>query len=281
MELKNQFISTKFKAYGGELISFISTKDHVEYLWTGDEDFWPGQAPTLFPIVGKVKSGIMNQHGVARRMEHNIINQSESSLSFELTYNDDTLKVYPYKFQLVTTYTIENKTLYINYKVKNLDTKDIYFSIGAHPGFNIPLCKDETFEDYYIEFSEKETAPIYPIDMSTGFIINKTEKFLENDNIIKLNHGLFENDALVFKGLNSKSISLKSTKSSKGVTMNFQGFPWFGIWSKPTGAPFVCLEPWFGHSDFNDFNGELYEKDAIEKLEVGSEFSCTFSITVF
>lgn len=281
MELKNQFISTKFKTYGGELTSLISTEDNLEYLWTGDEQYWPGQAPTLFPIVGKVKSGIMNQHGFARRMEHSVINKTDTSISFQLTYNDHTLKVYPYKFQLITTYTIKDKTLYINYTVKNLDTTDIYFSIGAHPGFNIPLSLNETFEDYYIEFNKKENAPIYPIDMSTGFIMSTPNKFLDDNHIIKLNHNLFEKDALVFKGLKSNSISLKSSKSTKGVTMNFQGFPWFGIWSKPTGAPFVCLEPWFGHSDFTDFDGEFHEKDGIEKLEVNKEFSCSFSITVF
>lgn len=281
MELKNQFISTKFKTYGGELTSLKSNEDALEYLWIGDKKYWPGQAPTLFPIVGKVKSGIMNQHGIARKMEHSVLNKSDNSISFELIYNDDTLKVYPYKFKLITTYTIENKTIYIKYTVKNLDTTNIYFSIGAHPGFNIPLSTKETFEDYYVEFNEKENAPIYPIDMSTGFIMSTPKKFLENANIIKLNHDLFKNDALVFKGLKSNSISIKSIKSTKGVTMNFEGFPWFGIWSKPTGAPFVCLEPWFGHSDFSNFDGEFHEKDAIQKLEVNGEFSCSFSITVF
>ena len=176
-------------------------------------------------------------------------------------WNEDTLRIYPYKFSLRLSYDLleEGKG---GYEVKNLDNKDIYFSIGGHPAFMCPLFKDEKFEDYYFEFNQKETAEIMLLDKNTGYLTKDRKEFLKDQNKINLSFNLFENDALIFDSLKSNSITLKSDKNNKSLTMNFTNFPYLALWTKATGAPFVCIEPWYGHADYIDFNGDF--KDSQE-----------------
>ncbi|SFA81589.1 aldose 1-epimerase family protein [Clostridium frigidicarnis] len=273
----NDFLEIFVKSHGAELSSIL--KYDIEYLWQGDETYWTGQSPILFPIVGKLKSGIMPQHGFGRRSDFSLIEHRDSFISFNLKYNEDTLKVYPYKSSLTLSYELVENTIKVSYNVENLDNKDIYFSIGAHPAFNVPLFETESLEDYYIELESKETAPIFPVTKD-GFISKDTKSFFNNNNLIPLTSKLFINDALIFNNLNSNEMAIKNTKNSRSIKLNFNGFPWFGIWSKPNNAPFVCLEPWFGHADFDDFNGDFSEKDGLIKLNVGEKFNTSYTITV-
>ncbi|MEW8955352.1 aldose 1-epimerase family protein [Clostridium sp.] len=273
----NNVLNVEVKSYGAELSKIL--KDETEYLWQGNENYWTGQAPILFPIVGKLKSGVMPQHGFGRRSEFSIVEERNDFLSFKLNYNEDTLKVYPYKFSLVISYELIDNSIKVTYNVENLDNKTIYFSIGAHPAFNVPLLPNEKMEDYYIKLEKKENADLYPITKD-GFICKDTTEFLKDSDIIPLSSDLFINDALIFNNLESKTISILNNKNSKKVTMDFEGFPWFGIWSKNNSAPFVCLEPWFGHADFEDFNGEFKEKDGLIVLEENKTFTASYTITI-
>ena len=261
--LKNSTIKITASTYGGELHNLTSEKTNTEYLWNGDSTYWKYHAPILFPIVGKVKDGEyrvcgqtykLPQHGLARISEFNMINKTDDSITFELKYSEDTLKVYPYKFSLRINYTLIDNGVKVTYSVENLDDKTIYFSIGAHPAFMCPIEKNETMNDYYFEFNEVENTPIMPLN-SDGYFKHEKEPYLNNSNIIPLSKEVFKNDALVFEDLKSNKISLKSKNHNKSLTMDFTGFPYMGLWSKPTGAPFVCIEPWFGHADFCDFSG--------------------------
>ena len=273
----NNVLNVEVKSYGAELSKIL--KDNTEYLWQGDENYWTGQAPILFPIVGKLKSGVMPQHGFGRRNEFSLVEKKNDFLSFKLDYNEDTLKVYPYKFSLLISYELIENSIKVTYNVENLDDKTIYFSIGAHPAFNVPLLSGEKMEDYYLKFEKKETAPIYPITKD-GFISKDTKEFLKDSDRIPLSSELFINDALVFNNLDSKTLAILNNKNSRKVTMDFQGFPWFGIWSKSNNAPFVCLEPWFGHADFNDFNGEFKDKDGVIALDKNKSFTASYTITI-
>lgn len=273
----NNFLEASVKPHGAELSSIL--KDGVQYLWQGNETYWTGQSPILFPIVGKLKSGVMPQHGFGRRSDFSLVEHKDSFISFNLKYNEDTLKIYRYKFSLTLAYELIENTIKVSYKVENLDDKSIYFSIGAHPAFNVPLLKNECMEDYYIEFESNETAPIYPVT-KYGFISKDVKQFFTGNNSIPLSSNLFINDALIFNNLNSNEMTIKNTKNSRSIKLNFKDFPWFGIWSKPTNAPFVCLEPWFGHADFDDFHGDFSEKDGLIKLNVGKEFNTSYTITV-
>ncbi|WP_297637801.1 aldose 1-epimerase family protein [uncultured Clostridium sp.] len=285
--LENSTIKITASTDGGELHSLTSQIDKTEFLWNGNEEFWKYHAPILFPIVGKVidghytvegKSYSLPQHGLARVSEFTMIEKSNSHIIFSLTYSDKTLEVYPYKFELQIRYDLIDSGVKVSYKVINKDDKEIFFSIGAHPAFMCPILPDETMEDYFFSFNEKETSSLLTLN-AEGYFSKTRANFLNNENIISLSKDVFKNDALVFDNLKSNQISLKSKKHSKSLTMDFTGFPYMGLWSKPTGAPFVCIEPWFGHSDFEDFNDEFKNKEGIQHLHINADFSCSYTVS--
>lgn len=286
--LENENIRVVASSNGGELHSIKKINDETEYLCNGDERYWKYHAPVLFPIVGKVNGGKykidgieyeLPQHGLARTREFKLIEKSESRIVFELQYDEETLKVYPFKFVLRIGYTLMEYGVETSYEVINKDNKDIYFSIGGHPAYMCPINQGESFEDYYFEFDKVEKSSKILLN-SNGLFTKNKELFMENSKELPLSIEIFKDDAIVFNDLKSNKISLKSRKSDKSVTMDFSGFPYLGLWTKPTGAPFVCIEPWFGHADYEDFNGDFKDKEGINKLAVGKSFKAAYLVTV-
>lgn len=286
--LENSSIKITASTHGGEIQSISSKIDETEYLWDGNPEYWKYHAPILFPIVGKVinskyrvdgKTYELPQHGLARTSEFTLISKTDDTVTFELNFSEESLKVYPYKFSLKAIYELEDNTVKITYSVKNLDDKAIYFSIGTHPAFMCPINESGTLEDYYFEFSEKEISNRKVIT-EEGYLSSDEEACLNSTDILSLSKELFKNDALVFDNLKSNKIAIKSKGTNKSLTVDFTGFPYMGLWAPKDGAPFVCIEPWFGHTDYEDFNGEFSEKEGVILLDVGKEFSCTYKITV-
>lgn len=288
-ELENNNIKIIASTFGGELHSIKNKNDDSEYLWNGNEEYWKYHSPILFPIVGRVKDNTyrvdgksyeLPQHGLARTREFEMIEKSDSHIVFELTWSEDTLKVYPYKFSLKLTYTLLENGVTVAYNVTNLDDNTIYFSIGAHPAFMCPIDSNESMEDYYFEFNKIENSSLMVLDPKTGYFTRDRKGYLNNTNIVPINLEIFKNDALVFDDLKSNIISIKSKNHNKSLSMDFSGFPYMALWTKATGAPFVCIEPWYGHSDFEDFTGELKDKAGIEKLNIGENFNASYDLFI-
>jgi len=286
--LENSSIKITASNQGGELYSLKNKDDNVEVLWNGDPTFWKYHSPILFPIVGKVKDlkyrvndceYTLPQHGIARVSEFDLVSRTESEITFELKYSEESLKVYPFKFSLRIKYILIDNSLNISYSVKNLDNKKIYFSIGSHPAFMLPLYKDESLEDYYFKFNNKETTSIMCLNKD-GYFIKDRLPFLDNSDTIPLSKKLFKNDALVFSDLISDEISICSKNHSKTLTFNFSNFPYLGLWAPGSGAPFICIEPWFGHADYEDFTGDFTDKEGVLSLDENSIFKCDFTVTI-
>lgn len=286
--LENEKIKIGVRSYGGEITSIFSKITEDEYLWNGDPKYWKYHAPILFPIVGKVfnneyrvdgKVYTLPQHGLARISEFEMVDISDSSITFELKYNKETLKVYPYKFVLRSTYEIIDNVVKVKYTVENLDNKNIYFSIGAHPAFMCPIKSNETLEDYYIEFDKDEKSDRLFL-LGDGYISQNKEPLLDNQKILNLNKELFERGALIFDDLKSDKITLRSKNSDNYLEVDFEKFPYMGIWSPEEGAPFVCIEPWYGLADKENYNGEFSNKKGIIDLDINDTFSCTFTVKV-
>jgi galactose mutarotase-like enzyme len=288
IQLKNECIEVEILKTGGELCSLKLVGDDTEYIWNADPAHWKRHAPVLFPIVGRVVNdqyrvnGVtyhLGQHGFARDMDFTVSDQSESHVTLTLKWSNETLKVYPFKFEFAITYAIVKNKVSIEYYINNLDNQPIYFSIGAHPGFNCPINEGESTSDYYFEFETNEDAGVTLLTKNGLF---KREKiaYLNNQNTIEINNELFKNGALIFDNLNSKRISLKSRKSERCVHVNFEGFPFLGLWSKSEGAPFVCIEPWIGHADYVDFEGDFSTKEDQICLDVQDVFTKKFEIII-
>jgi len=280
--LQNEFLTICVKPLGAELCS-IKSADDLEHLWQADPAVWGRHAPVLFPMVGKLrdnhytlndKTYKLSQHGFARDMKFSLIEQGESSLVYQLLPTAETRACYPFEFDLTITYRLSENALSIEYTVRNAGSATMPFSIGAHPGFTLPGPIDECF----MEFEKVETLSTRLLDCN-GLISEKISPVLENSNLLPLSKTLFDRDALIFMDAESESITLSATNSARRLTVEFAGFPEFGIWSKP-GAPFVCIEPWFGYADTEDPYGDLTDKPGIINLEAGKTFTCAHRIIV-
>ncbi|HET8827740.1 MAG TPA: aldose 1-epimerase family protein, partial [Pelobium sp.] len=267
--------------------SIVNKSNGTEYIWQANPDVWPFHAPNLFPVVGGLKDNTLNvdgkqyplgRHGFARHVTYRRIESAPLQAIFEYRYDEETLKAYPYKFEFQVIYHLEEKALRVSYKVINMDAGDIYFSVGAHPAFNVPFNEGEKFEDYYIEFSAEEELHTYQSG-SDGLLSGKTNLVDTQQNRLFLSRDLFVNDALIFKNIKSRSVILKSTKSDQQVKVSYPNFNVLGIWTKGN-APFICIEPWLGVSDTTGEAKDISEKEGIQKLEKGHVFETDYTIEI-
>lgn len=285
--LENDEIKVSLSSTGAELMSIIDKADQTEYIWQGNPDYWAFHAPHLFPVVGALNQDTLlvdgnkyplSRHGFARTSTFRRIESAPHQAIFELRYNQETLNSYPYKFEFQVIYFLVNRSLKVVFKVINLDEKDIYFSVGSHPGFNVPFSKNENFDDYYIEFQKQEDLKSHQLS-DHGLFNEETIAVPTPNKHLPLSYDLFVKDALVFKSLQSKSVILKSKNSTKQVKIDFPHFNYLGLWSK-NNAPFVCIEPWLGCADTEGKPMDISRKEAIQHLEHGHVFETDFTITV-
>lgn len=278
--ISNSKLKASIKHSGAELFS-LQDKQNKEYIWEGNPEFWGKHSPVLFPIVGTLKNNIYNinrkeyqlpRHGFARDMEFQLIDKTDNSATFSLRSNEDTLKKYPFEFELQLIYTLNGDTLNIEYKLINKGKTKMPFSIGAHPAIALP----ENFENYAFKFEKDENLK-YSL-LENDLISNKTEVLKTTNNLVQLNYKLFENDALVFKTLESNSLTILEN-SKPYIKVDFEDFPSLGIWTKEQ-AQFICIEPWFGYSDTAENSGDLFEKEGILILDANQTFNSKFSIQI-
>jgi galactose mutarotase-like enzyme len=285
--LENDFLKVTISSKGAEIHSIINKADSTEYMWQANPDVWAFHAPNLFPVVGGLKDNTLNvngqaytlnRHGFARHVVYRRIESTPVHAIFEYRYDKETLKVYPYKFEFQVIYYLEGKRLRISYKVINMDTGKIYFSVGAHPAFNVPFTAGESFEDYYLEFAEAETLITHQSG-DDGLLSGNTNVVATQDNRLPLSRALFVNDALIFKNIKSRAVTLKSSKSDKQVKVSYPNFDFLGIWTKGD-APFICIEPWLGVSDTAGEAKDISQKEGIQELKNGHVFETDYCIEV-
>ena len=285
--IENDLYKVAIRTQGAELTSFINKTTGVEHLWQADANLWPWYAPNLFPIVGALNNGQllvddksypMERHGFNRQSELLLLSSDAQSAKFSLPYCDKTLAIYPYKFDFQVHYDLIDTALRVTYKVINLDKKDIYFSVGGHPGFNVPFNKGEQYEDYYLEFETDEKLHTHLLSPD-GTFTGDTKLVPMKGNKLHLTRDLFVNDALVFKNMQSRMVTIKSTKHDQSLSVEFPHFNYVGIWAK-TGADFVCIEPWLGCADTAGKELNISQKEDIQKLRVGHVFESAFFISM-
>ncbi|HAB8657906.1 TPA_asm: aldose 1-epimerase family protein [Listeria monocytogenes] len=288
IKLENEVLLVEMKTAGAELTRIFHKDTGLEYLWNTDSKFWGRHSPVLFPTVGRLvedtylvdgKPYHLGQHGFARDRDFQVIEQTEKSVRFELDADEDSLAVYPYKFKLSIIYTIEKNTVAVSYEVENTDNKRIYFSIGAHPAFNLPLTDGTTFEDYYLDFGTEENLETLCLEgpYRSGEIKKVVDKPAQ---YLPLSYDLFKNDALIFEALKQKEMTIKSDKTPHFVKVSFPEFPFVGVWTAKPGTPFLCIEPWYGIADGAGESVELRDKAGIEHLEPEAVFASEYEITV-
>ncbi len=287
--IENEKLRVQISDRGAQLWS-IQTKDGTEYLWQGDKAYWVDKAPNLFPYIARLTEGKYTLEGKSYEMTiHGFVNysmltaeeQKPDSIVFLLTQNEETRKMYPFDFAYRVAYTLENDRLAVRFSVENKNDRTMYFGIGGHPGFNVPLEKGLDFTDYYLEFDEAKN-PVR-IDFSPTCCLTGEDKpyALACGNRILLSHDMFDQDAIVLKDM-AKAVTLKSDKSSRAVRVEYPQMDYIGFWHMPhTDAPYICIEPWSSLPSRQDVVEDLTAQPGLVSLEAGKTYENVWTIQIF
>ena len=275
--IKNEFLTVSLDTVGAELISAVNNETQKEYIWQGTPSIWNGHAPLLFPIAGRLrddayiydgKTYSLPKHGFARRSEFTVVRKKTDSVAFALSENEKTLMVYPFSFYLSAEYRLEGKKLCVTNKVYNRGAKPMYFSLGAHPAFNLEIGGK-------VVFSEKEPLKTVLTD-AYGLDVGIKTLNPMSDTVVIDEH-IFDADALFLPDMKSTSATLVTKDGEEVLRMTYGKVPYLGLWAKP-GAPYVCIEPWFGMCDHYNVSGKIEEKPAILALDSKKEFVFSYEI---
>ena len=288
--ISNNFLRISVKHHGAELSSLKRERDGAELLWQGNPEYWTGQSPVLFPIVGNVpedkysfegKQYLLGRHGFARRSDFELENRSDAQLRFALRSNEKSREVYPFDFVLFETFSLKENLLEVVFEVQNPGKEPLYFSIGAHPAFKCPVTPDGLMSDYHLEFELKEN--LNRRMQGDPLLTGRQSTFLRDSRVVPLSHELFYDNAIILQQVESGWIDLvegDGAASRPIIRLHAEGFPYLGIWSPVNDAPFVCIEPWYGVASTVGDSDDLPSKEGIMKLAPGALFTCSYSIEV-
>ena len=266
---------------GAELNSYSNPSGN-EYVWNSDPAYWLRSSPLLFPTVGNVRNGEtvikdhiyqMPKHGFCKESEFEVTEQTENSVTFLLKANEETLKHYPYDFELYLSYHLNGSTLSMDYRVINKDSDIMYYHIGAHPGFMCPVNNGENIENCILRFEKEENFISYEYDIKNlEFNFNHKVSQKAEGNTLPLTISMFDQDAVFFEHTNSHYVSFVNAITGKGVSVYYPDFESIAIWTPAGGkAPFLCLEPWNGSGIFHQDDDIFAHKHGILTLESGKE----------
>ena len=268
-KIENEFFTCEIDDMGAQLHSLKSKENGREYIWQGNPDIWYGQAPVLFPVIGQLINDkyfyngteyTMPKHGLARKLLFKVKECEGAKAVFSLESDENTLKSYPFDFEYLVTFELEGKALVNTMTVVNKTDGEMYFSVGAHPAFN---CKVGDV----IEFEQPETLATERIDKE-NLIIDEKFPLIENSREIVITKEIFEPDALILSDIKSKKLRIKGENE---IEFTFGACPFLGIWAKP-GAPYVCIEPWYGVNDGREVKSDISQKRGIQHLNKGETF---------
>jgi galactose mutarotase-like enzyme len=287
--IENDCLKVQVADLGAELMSVRTKADDCEYLWQGDAAYWSGRACVLFPICGRLvgnrythqgKTYEMGNHGFTRHSVFEVFSQETDRITMTLKANDTTRAQYPFEFELRMTYALEGNTVRQTYTVINHGNEPMPFTVGGHPGFNVPLVPGESFEDYYLEFGCVKSPKRVIMSESCHDSGVREDFALEDGKIIRLRHDLFDNDGIFLQDM-CKKVTLKSTRSSKFVQVHYPQMKFVGFWhATRTDAPYVCIEPWLGLPAYDGQVDELSTKHEMLTAAPGTVYENSFTMTI-
>jgi galactose mutarotase-like enzyme len=281
-------LTATIKAHGAEMCPLKSDAG-LEFVWQA-APAWPRHAPLLFPIVGRLandelrhrgKTYRMTQHGFARDSRFTWAERGESRCVLVLEDSETTRALYPFAFRLTATYAIDDAGLDLSLTIANTGKETLPASLGGHPAFNWPLEPGVSKEDYALTFANAESSPVRRLD--GGLLRAATEPSPVSGTVLPLSESLFVDDAIIFDRIDSNSVLYAagpSASSGPWLKMSWRGFRELGVWSKPSGAPFLCIEPWRGYASPAGFDGAFSDKPGLMHIAAGAEERLSFRIEV-
>lgn len=293
IQIENEQLTVQIDPLGAQMHSIKRNAERLEYLWQGDPKSWKRQAPVLFPFVGRLKDDQyeyqgkvyhQTQHGFARDREFKVVEQSSERVVFELRDDEKTRAAFPFAFVLTIAYQLDEDRLLVSYRVENpSNDQTLIYALGAHPGFNVPVDEQGSFET--TQFSVSPAIDYQQVKLVAPGPFNDLEHpaVLHMQQPIQLDHELFDEDALIFatKGM-PFTATLTEPQTNHGVHVQVNGAPFVGVWSPyPAQANLVCVEPWWGIADSIHSDGRLEDKQVMSRLASGKHEDYAFAIQPF
>ena len=289
--IENDFLKVTVDDKGAELVSVYDKECGIERMWNADPKVWNRHSPLLFPFVGRVVDGVYRhegveyemstQHGFARDRELELVEANGEKIVHLLKADDESRKIYPFEFELYVTHRFSAdspREVEITWEVVNVDSKEIFYSIGGHPGFALDSRLDCAREEYFIRLQGKRKFEYVLVNPDTGFVVpDKKYKLRLEDRIMPITKNLFDNDALIFEEEQVTKVEILNPIQEPWVSVSIEGFPYVALWSKTVGD-FICVEPWFGRTDDDGYDGELMDKPGEMRLGVSEKDEITYSI---
>lgn len=286
--IQNEHLTVTAAEKGAELQSILA-HDGTEYLWQGDARYWGDRALNLFPFVARLTAGKYELdgqlyhlpiHGFAPYRDFTLKENNGRKMVLELTDDVQTLLQYPRHFSFQVIYELAQNSLNICFRVENRDDKPLYFGLGGHPGFNVPLEKGKNFEDYHLRFGEYATCK-QVVFTDDCFPTGEMRPFpLKEGKILPLNHRLFDNDAIVLTDM-ATEVTLEAQQGGHSVTVRFPQMAYLGLWHWPkTDAPYLCIEPWGSLPAKAEEITVFEEKEDLYCLQPGKIYENNWSITL-
>lgn len=286
--LENEYLKVTVTDWGAQVKSVLRKCDGVEHIWQADPAVWGYHAPILFPYCGRLKDGKLEakgqvfeasaQHGFARTATHSLVCADEDKIVLELRESAETLAVFPWKFRLLSIFTLNGDTLCHTLRVENTDAESLSFGIGYHPAFAIPFDANHTYADYVLRFSENE-SPLCLGTAPKGLVNGQVYSLGSNLREIPVTAGMFDNDSHCMVNVKSKTLGLYEKDTGRGVVCDIGDFPYCLIWSKPGVPPFICIEPWHSLPSYAFGGIRWEEKPAAATVAPGENWETTLRTT--
>lgn len=281
IRLENNEVRIEVAPRGAELQSLYSKRTRREYLWQPGGELWAHHSMLLFPNAGRIcRDRILvdgreypaMMHGFAHEMEFEMVRVCEDELWLGLSSNAYTRSYFPYEFRLLVGYRLEGDTVFWQLRVQNRGDQELYFSIGAHPGFYCPIVLGESADDYVLCFDRPQEMNLLEMEEKTRLLTGAEQKFLHGKREIPLSEGFFDQGPMLLGGVNADTLTLKSRRSGSFVEMGISGFPYLCLWGPPGKMALIAVEPWCGISDPMDTDHIWEKKRGIEHVGVGETF---------
>ena len=284
--IQTERLRVEVSSIGAELQSIINAEGK-ELLWQGNPRYWNRRSPLLFPFPGKswndtiTIEGIgypMPKHGFVSDMEFQVTDQQETMLEFLLTDTPETLKAYPYHFELRVLYTIVGSSLNVTWRVKNTNDQFMYFMIGAHPAFNLPQYDENDKIHGYLYTAD---APSFTsnVVLPDGYCHPETNTVMLHDGLLPITNHNFSSATILDQTEHFRKITLINKHRNPVLRMCFNA-PVIAMWAPCDGnCPFVCIEPWNGIGDSFEKPVELKDRNLVNSITPRGEWTNTYTIT--
>ena len=286
VRISSEHLTAEIHPVGAQLFSLRDPAGR-DLQWDGDPAIWKGRAPILFPIVGALagnqyrlddRAYTLSRHGFARDRLFFVVEADRASVLFRLNWDEETLAVYPFRFQLDLRFAVAGASLRIAATVRNLEDKfTLPASFGFHPAFRWPLPFGANRDTHFLAFDNDEPAPIRRLD-AEGLLDPSEFATPIRNRRLHLRDDLFAADAIIFDKLASRRVTYGADRGPK-IEIEFPGMPYLGVWTKP-GAGFICIEPWQGIADSPGYSRDFRIKPGIVIIPPGAEKDFAMSITL-